>query len=155
MGTKIQTIAKTVLKECSGCDRYLPLEEFGDNWNGKMGKSSKCYRCKRSAMYFRMYGVGVKYFEGRLKHQGNACALCKQLFVGNPYDPKVPHADRPLLDRDDVTESPRGVLCCACNTALAIIETRGEEWLERAGRYLEEYRDTVGYDDAVVEEEVS
>lgn len=96
-------------------------------------------------MYYRLYGVGAKYFEKKLKEQGNACAICGEQFPENPYDPKVPQGQKPVLDHDHTTNLPRGVLCHACNTALGIVETKGNDWLIKTIRYKQKYDNTDEY----------
>jgi Recombination endonuclease VII len=141
MPRKIKEKPTKVRLRCSECGKYKELKEFGNNYRGKYGKNSKCFRCKRGLMYLRMYGIGVEYFEKILKRQHNACAICKKEFnIEVMYNPKTSQADKPVLDHDHASTQPRGVLCQKCNTALGIIDGR-DEWLTSALDYLKEYQD--------------
>lgn len=109
-------------KICKKCEVELGLEHFGMSHKGKLGKQAKCYRCLRDEWYQRRYGVGVEWFEERLKKQKNRCGVCKTRFIFTPFIPPFFHSTRAVLDCDRMTHEPRGVLCVRCATLVGILD---------------------------------
>ena len=63
----------------------------------------------------------------QLHHQEGRCALCPK---------QVEPADRHqfVVDHCHTTDRLRGLLCIACNSAMAAVD-RGDDWLELARQY--------------------
>ena len=86
-------------------------------------KQRWCKRCVPSAAWrhrARRYGVGKVQWGDLLKKQGGVCALCD----GKPA----------VVDHDHKHGGVRGLLCSACNTALAAFD-RTAGWRKKAQRY--------------------
>lgn len=86
-------------------------------------------RLKESGL--RQRGFTLELWETLISFQGNACAICRKPFTG---DPREIHADH----CHDVHE-PRGLLCQACNHAEGQIRKTGlnpEEFGRRLVAYL-------------------
>lgn len=66
----------------------------------------------------------------QLEHQGGRCALCDL-----PVPPE--HRHKLVVDHCHTTGRVRGLLCCACNMAMAAVD-RGDDWLQRARRYRDD-----------------
>ena len=64
------------------------------------------------------YGVGIEYFDAKLKEQGGVCAGCGR-DVKSVWKNKVV---KMALDHCHSTGAPRGVLCIKCNRALGLLE---------------------------------
>jgi len=64
------------------------------------------------------YGVGIDYFNNKLKEQSGVCAGCKRDFKNKWRGREVNMA----LDHDHFTKEPRGILCVKCNRALGLLE---------------------------------
>jgi hypothetical protein len=109
-------------KTCRGCGVEMPLDCFGVHHQSKMGHHARCHRCMRDDWYQRQYGVGVDYFEERLKEQKQRCVTCGEGFDYDPYHPDKTSSTRPVLDHDRMTGRARGVLCLKCSSVLAILE---------------------------------
>lgn len=64
------------------------------------------------------YGVGVEYFDAKLREQDGKCAVCgcdrKVIWRGREV--------RMALDHDHISNKPRGILCIKCNRALGLLE---------------------------------
>lgn len=65
----------------------------------------------------------------QLAHQQGRCALCDVLVEGRAIHGMV-------ADHCHITGRLRGVLCGACNLAMAAID-RGDDWIARAVHYRE------------------
>lgn len=62
---------------------------------------------KRDQYYRRTYGVGLDWYEQRLKEQNYSCAICKK---------HQSHFKKRLaVDHDHKTGEVRGLLCFSCN----------------------------------------
>ena len=75
------------------------------------------------------------FIEQGIEAQGYKCALCGG---GIFYDSKGnwPPAGRPVVDHDHKTGIIRGILHAKCNSDLAVVENNGEEWIQKAKKYL-------------------
>jgi len=79
------------------------------------------------------YGITLDQYNGTLKSQGGVCAICKNSETaergGKVLRLSVDHCHR--------TNKFRGLLCCACNTAIAQLRHIPER-ARSAANYLEE-----------------
>jgi Recombination endonuclease VII len=94
---------------------------------------------RRWALKYRLsqYGLTQEGFDQLLEAQGHACGMCFTLFEdGQPIFVDHDH-DCCKAEKRSCGECRRGLLCLSCNTALGIIERKGE--LARA--YLHKYED--------------
>jgi hypothetical protein len=75
------------------------------------------------------------FIEQGIEAQDHKCALCDGAIF---YDSKGnwPFQFMPVVDHDHKTGKIRGVLHAKCNTDLAVIENNGEEWIQKAKKYL-------------------
>ena len=86
-------------RQCTGCYKDLPLDEFA-------GATRWCRECCRQQERRRR---AISY-EVELEIQGGGCAICK----------RPPLTNRQLcLDHDHRTGLYRGLLCDACNQIIA------------------------------------
>lgn len=111
-----------IKKICKSCSVELPLDHFGNSYKGKLGKQARCYRCMRDKWFQKEYGVGVEWFEKRLREQKNRCAVCKMKFPFPPFLPPWYNSVRSILDYDRMTRQPRGVVCVKCATILGFVD---------------------------------
>ena len=139
-----QNVRRADMKLCKRCCKVRPLTDFYKALN----KEARCKECVseiRKKNYLRdrdkvlirvskyrnenpekirdtklkqAYGVGIKYFEAKLKEQGNVCGSCKQSVKSKWRGKEVNMA----LDHDHKTKRPRGVLCIRCNRALGLLK---------------------------------
>lgn len=81
------------------------------------------------------YGVGVDYYNAKLKEQGGVCAGCKKN-VKTIWRGKIV---RMALDHDHINDRPRGVLCIKCNRALGLLE-EDKQIISNLVRYINKYQ---------------
>lgn len=79
---------------------------------------------------WRYYRMTVEEWDRMFDAQGGRCALC--------LTDKCHTGRRLSVDHDHDTGRIRGLLCYRCNAAIALLEqgVGGEQWIERAVRYL-------------------
>jgi hypothetical protein len=71
------------------------------------------------------YGVGIEYFNVKLKEQDGVCAGC-----GRNYKVKWRGKEVEMsLDHNHKTGEPRGVLCIKCNRGLGLLEENPQTML--------------------------
>lgn len=78
------------------------------------------------------YGITRDQYDALLKAQDNRCALCRQM--EKHLTPKTCKPASLSVDHDHRTGKVRGLLCRACNIALAVAENRS--WRIRVEKYL-------------------
>lgn len=149
------------MKMCISCDTNKPLTEFYTDFTREVRckscvsilrrdsykknkevviKRVKEYRNKnpekiRDTKLKQAYGVGVDYFNEKLKEQDGVCAGCKRN-VKIIWRGKVV---RMALDHDHNTGNPRGVLCIKCNRALGLLE-ENENIFYNLLEYINKYK---------------
>lgn len=137
---------------CVRCKQVKPDTEFYNSTRNKArgNKSSYCIPCnkeKNKENVLKNYERVRKYrneytrhkraffppglFEERFAEQGNACAICGSKESGGKGQF---HADH-----DHEAQSPRGILCFHCNSALGFFKDNVES-LKAAIKYLEQYQ---------------
>jgi hypothetical protein len=134
-------MSELTTKQCTGCERNLPLDDFHV---ASRDKSTRQYRCKdcvreynqqpeqKRAAYrrhlLRTYGLTIERYEELEASQDGRCAICARL----------PHGyQRLVVDHDHDTGVIRGLLCVSCNVALGSFSSK--ERLTSALSYLHEY----------------
>lgn len=147
------------MKRCGDCRRKKPISDFHvarSRHDGRQPWCKKCHnararrwrrknpgyhtkRLARDPHYFRrsklrsLYGISLETYEEMLASQKAVCAIC-----GEQEKRKLQGRPAPLVvDHDHMTKKVRGLLCHACNTALAHIERIA--WAEKARSYLARY----------------
>lgn len=63
------------------------------------------------ARKLRKYGLTKERYEAMLAEQGNACEICRSIFVATPY-----------VDHCHDTHRVRGLLCSQCNTGYGLLK---------------------------------
>jgi hypothetical protein len=81
------------------------------------------------------YGVGIDYFNAKLKEQGGVCAGCKRDVKTIWRGKQVAMA----LDHNHETKQVRGVLCIKCNRALGLLEENEQSFLNLID-YINKYK---------------
>lgn len=131
-------------RACSGCERFLPLAQFGkpqSNGAGRTYVPSRCLRCRADYSYLAMrrkqlaaYGITEEDFSRLMEAQGGVCAICGQPEWVTRKDGKI----RLLcVDHDHVTGRVRGLLCANCNRAIGLMDDDADR-LKKAIYYLTE-----------------
>jgi murein L,D-transpeptidase YafK len=149
------------MKECKRCGKTKALSEFYK----ALHKEARCRKCvsemrkqtylrdrektlKRVAKYRneypekirdtklkQAYGVGINYFNAKLKEQGGVCGGCRRSVKNIWRGQEVNMA----LDHDHKTNKPRGVLCMKCNRALGLLE-ENQEFILSLLEYIRKYQ---------------
>lgn len=122
------------MRECTICEKTLPLSDFYVHGIRKTTTHSECKECnkqrskelrklnpsrsKEAVRRFHLkknYGLTWDRFIDLCKLQNNCCAIC-----GAPFDPNV--RDRKAhVDHDHKTGVVRGILCGFCNTGIGML----------------------------------
>ena len=95
------------------------------------GLCEACYQKRKDPIYHRekKYKLPVGAYKQLLTLQNNTCAICGNL---NSKERDL------FIDHDHTTGQVRGLLCCGCNQAVGLFETRKYlipkilEYLERS-----------------------
>ena len=111
------------MKICSKCKAVGVDQELCNNCISKNKKQKE-----NKNLIFR-YGITSEEKNKRIAHQNNACAICKNLFVG-VLDTHVDHCH--------TNNTIRGILCRACNIGLGKFND-SPIILQRAIHYIEYY----------------
>ncbi len=157
----VENVRRTYMKECKRCNM---IKSFSDFYK-KLDKEARCKKCVseiRRAEYInnkhikilavkkyrdenpekirdtklkQAYGVGINYFNTKLKEQGGVCASCKQNRITVWRGKKVNMA----LDHDHTNNQPRGILCIKCNRALGLLE-ENLSTLANLADYIRKYK---------------
>jgi Recombination endonuclease VII len=123
-------------RECSLAARKADYHKRSD----EMSKRAKIYRKLnpekiRDTKLKQTYGVGIDYFNTKLKEQGGVCAGCRQNVKTIWKGKEVNMA----LDHDHLSGKVRGVLCMHCNRGLGSLRDN-EETLNNLIDYLRKYK---------------
>ena len=103
-------------KQCGRCDQVLPLDVFGIRKNGVHVYS--CASCVRWHTIEKRYGLTRTQWMDIYNQQSGRCAICRKHFPDTPGK----HVG---TDHCHTTGAVRGILCAACNSALACVERVG------------------------------
>lgn len=121
------------MRVCLGCERNLPIEEFGPNRsNGKDYRQPRCRRClaarrrewtAQNALrnrhehwaysLMRKYGITAEDYDRMFQEQGGRCAICRTDQTGHKAHYRM------HVDHDHLTGKVRGLLCNQCNVGLS------------------------------------
>lgn len=138
------------MKTCTRCSGQKPLSEYYRHVQRPDGLFNQCKPCvkemrrlsyaadpdkkKEASKRWRRsgkHGLTQGQFEQMLEAQGNACAVCRQVFTESPH---VDHDHACCPGYRSCGDCVRGLLCFQCNRRLAVVEDRA--WLNRAKSYL-------------------
>ena len=78
------------------------------------------------------YGLTIDAYRSLLKQQDGRCAICG----GENVIRKSGKLRKLFVDHNHSTGEVRGLLCHRCNVGIAPVERGGQEWADRALRYL-------------------
>ncbi len=149
------------MKTCNRCGKTKPLTDFYK----RLDKEARCKECVselRKAKYQedpqkviqrvtkyrnenpekirdtklkQAYGVGIAYFDAKLKEQGGVCAVCGRLVktIWRGKEVNMP------LDHDHKTLEPRGVLCSNHNRALGLLN-ENITYMQNMIAYVNKYK---------------
>lgn len=140
------------MKQCTGCKKTKPLEDFHNKRSSKDGKQSKCKDCNKESVIkwqqdnpertkelwtkhtygdtallkrrAQRYGLSVEKLKNMLEESDGICEICK----------REPHRWL-VVDHCHKTLKIRGLICERCNTALGLLQDN-VDWLENAKQYL-------------------
>lgn len=90
-----------ILRKCSGCGKYLPLDMF-------TGKQGYCKTCRRDYDWQYKYGISPEQYNKLSQEQNGRCKICGK-------EVSVLH-----VDHNKDTGEIRGLLCGDCNRALGL-----------------------------------
>lgn len=131
------------MKECRRCLNTKSVSEFAKNPRNRDGLHSYCTDCRRAyarrryhenkdtvspeqnranARKYR-YGITQEQYEDMLDAQGNACAVCKDVF-GDKTKPNIDHDHNCCPGKVTCGFCVRGILCGACVSLAVKVETR-------------------------------
>ena len=158
---KVDDVRRADTKKCNRCGIFRPMTQF----YARLDKENRCKPCVgelRKAVYNinrdeiikrvqkyrkdspekirdtklkQAYGVGLEYFEAKLKEQGCVCACCNKNVETVWRGKKVAMA----LDHDHETLQPRGILCIKCNRAFGLLE-ENIEYMQSLIDYKKKYQ---------------
>lgn len=141
---KVEDVRRADMKKCNRCNVFRHMDMFYPYLN----KENRCkicvselrkedYKKKQARVVARVskyrkenpekirdtklkqaYGVGIDYYDAKLKEQNGVCGACKKN-ARNMWRGKLV---RMALDHDHKTGKPRGILCIKCNRALGLLE---------------------------------
>ena len=125
-------------KRCTGCRRWLPEQEYGQNSSTADRLMARCLRCSNDASRERKFGVSRKQYDAMLAAQGGVCWICKREPDFGRESLSVDHDHRCCDDKDKTCGNCiRGLICGACNLALGLFDHNPER-LEASLKYLRE-----------------
>lgn len=124
---------------CKDCVSQIRKADYKKNRDKTIDRVKK-YRNEnpekiRDCKLRQAYGVGIAYFEAKLKEQGGACGGCKRNVKSVWRGKEV----RMALDHNHKTDKPRGVLCIKCNRALGLLE-ENQEFIIGLLEYIRKYQ---------------
>jgi hypothetical protein len=119
------------------------IQYHKDNIEKQRAKSKKWHHENKDGKYLnsrlkRAYGIDLEVFEGMLKIQNNACAICRspETAIHN----KTKKVKRLAVDHCHITLQVRGLLCAGCNKALGAFGDNIDT-LKRAIEYLTKHKE--------------
>lgn len=150
----------TGIRHCKGCDRDLPIADFGSHKRGKYKGQpyTRCGGCRerkatewkaknpngqpydakatRIAKIAKYYGLTVEQYDEILSEQNFACAICEsETTYSRGYKHVAKGESNFMVDHCHTTGKVRGLLCGLCNRALGLFRDNPES-CERAAEYL-------------------
>lgn len=117
-------------RECSRCNKMLPLEQFNKHKLAYLGIHPYCKECSSARHLISKYGMTSEDKTRMYQHQNNSCAICQTEIALKEIH----------VDHCHATGKVRGLLCGACNKALGLLKDDPERCIVMA-RYL---NDSVG-----------
>lgn len=132
---QFQTGDQFPTKICLTCGIVKPTEEFSKNQTAKTDRTVRRPRCK--TCFTRDSGVKMKprvrddYYQKHAPAAGEPwkCPICEKISIAE-VNVKI------VVDHNQETGQPRGLLCESCNTGLGRFKN-GEDHLRNAIAYLQ------------------
>lgn len=124
-------------KRCTCCREWRPVEGFLRFEKSADGLHSHCYRCHRSRVLRRKYGITMDQYEAMLLAQGGGCRLCGRTDKGGRML-AVDHDHACCPGGTSCGRCARALLCTRCNTGLGAFGD-DQELLAAAIDYLKEH----------------
>lgn len=119
-------------KACGWCG-----ENFSPQGPSHLYCSKDCRKEVNSDKHYkRVYGVGLRWVQQKLKEQDWCCAIC----VVTPFKMREDHVSGLNLDHCHKTGKPRALLCHNCNRGLGLFQ-ENPQTLRAAAEYLEFHSD--------------
>jgi Recombination endonuclease VII len=123
---------------CKTCISKIRKEAYARDREKVLARVTKYRRQNpekiRDTKLKQAYGVGIDYFNAKLKEQNGVCAGCSRDFKSEWRGRKV----NMCLDHNHSTNKPRGILCIKCNRALGLFE-ENRKTLNNIVEYLDKY----------------
>jgi len=124
------------VKKCPGCDRALPLTEFGKD-STRCGKPRRwCKACEsehtRNRLLLKRYGISLVEYQILYAKQNGACGVC-----GNKYESSG--IGGLVVDHDHNSGAVRGLLCQNCNKFLGLAFD-SPELLQKGIEYINRHK---------------
>lgn len=122
------------LNKCKDCTK-ADVKHWQHN-NPARDKALRAAERKRNAeKYYRsrikkQYGLTIDKYEGMLKEQNYACAICPNKLLDGQYRLHVDHSHK--------TGKVRGLLCRTCNTGLGMFKDSFDVLLN-AAKYIQNH----------------
>ena len=115
----IEKVSRDGLRVCTQCGQMTPVFQFPSE-RGPL-QSGKCQRCRLLSSVWRRYRLSEDRWLEMLSEQGNACAICQDVF-SEDLPPHVDH-DHGCCDRSgSCGQCVRGLLCRRCNNMIGFLE---------------------------------
>jgi hypothetical protein len=89
----------------------------------------------RNQWYKQQYGISLDEYQELLDKQHSRCALCHKL--------SWECRRRLVVDHDHETGEVRALLCTGCNILVGFMEKKGRLVVEKALKYIDDYRERV------------
>lgn len=125
---------------CPRCQRDLPLDEFHNSKQRRLGKTWVCKTCT-TKMSRERKGLPKGWYEERLILQDGKCGICStNLIKEDAQDRNYCHVDHDhgcCPATKYCGECARGLLCGRCNRSIGFIEN--EDWIKKVLSYLHQF----------------
>lgn len=113
-------------KDCEVCSKVKPLYAFGAK---HQGRHRTCKECKSHLNRLTRFGLTPADYYKLLNHQNYRCAICELELEFEKNSAVIDHCHK--------TDEIRGVLCRACNTAIALFQ-EDHRLFKKAMGYIDE-----------------
>ena len=126
-------------KWCSGCEEWLPKENFFSNKSAAQGLAKICKPCMKAARILSKYGITQDQFLAMLESQGGGCAICATTEPGGTGTWNIDHDHGCCSGEKTCGECVRALLCMPCNMGIGYFGYDPDRLLQ-AAFYLERHR---------------
>lgn len=122
---------------CSGCRKWLSVDQFHTNRRAADNLAVECIDCKRDRRLLRSYGLTLEQYETMLAEQKGGCAICG----GTNQSGRalaVDHDHNCCPAKQSCGKCVRALLCSPCNQAIGLMQDQPQR-LRDAADYLERF----------------